>query len=77
MLKLNELLQSSREMETPFSKEKYNDSISSKNTIEKTELEILVDRKQNEVRSKALRHWALLRDSVCSAKDVSVLLDVY
>ena len=38
---------------------------------EKTELEILVERTQDKVTSKARHHWAILRDSVVSAKDVS------
>ena len=72
MLKLNNLLESIRADETPDpnKKEDKNETVNKSNT-EKTELEILIERKQNELKTKASRHWDILRESVVSAKDVS------
>ncbi|XP_005105308.1 WD repeat-containing protein 97 isoform X2 [Aplysia californica] len=70
MLKLNNLLHSIRPSDDSPDTDRKDDNLKKKrNNTEKTELEILVQRKQNEVRTKAAHHWAILRASVCSAKE--------
>lgn len=66
MHKLNNLLKSIKPDEDEIEKDKG----LSRGKTEKSELEILVQRRHDEVHKKALYHWQLLRESVCSVKKV-------
>ncbi|KAK3741975.1 hypothetical protein RRG08_024721 [Elysia crispata] len=68
MEKLNNLLQSVKPLEFEVEELNKKGRKEKPEKTEKTELEILVSRKQNEMRRKAQHHWALLRDSVCNVR---------
>ncbi|GFN75135.1 WD repeat-containing protein kiaa1875-like isoform x3 [Plakobranchus ocellatus] len=68
MEKLNSLLQSVKPFDFEVEELKKKGRKEKPEKTEKSELEILVHRKQNEMRKKAQYHWSLLRESVCSVR---------
>ncbi|GFS24658.1 WD repeat-containing protein KIAA1875-like isoform X3 [Elysia marginata] len=68
MERLNNLLQSVKPLDFEVEELNKKGRKEKPEKTEQTELEILVSRKQNELRKKAQYHWALLRDSVCNVR---------